>query len=417
VSVFLFKLGTAVRLAVDSVLAHKLRSFLTLLGVIIGVSSVVLVGAAVDGLGLYALENTSKVFGSETYVVAQIAVVGRLDRKQFHEKQRYNKALREDELDYLNETTGGQILYSAYRQTREDVKSGGQTYEGANIIGCAAAMPEIRDITLVDGRFFAHQEDRNRAMVAVIGDDLRKEFFEGRSPLKQRISIKGFDFTVIGVQERIGAFGGRENDNQVYIPAEAYKRLFGPASRGMGIFAKPRPESGLALEDALDVTRVALRTRFHTRPGAPDNFDSVTPDSIRAFIDSLVGLIKAVIVPVTAISLVVGGIVIMNIMLVSVTERTFEIGLRKSLGARNSDIMLQFLVEAVLLAAIGGSIGLLIGFTIARGLSAAFDLKLPLGLGYVLLALGVSTVVGVLSGWYPARRAARMDPIAALRAE
>ena len=414
---FLYKLSTAIRLAVDSILAHKLRSFLTLLGVIIGVSSVVLVGAAIDGLGLYAEEMTSKAFGSDTFLVARIATIGHLDHKQRIEKLRRNKEIREEELAYLEETTGDRILYSPYRTTQEDVKSGNLAYEGASIIGCAAAMPEIRDITLVDGRFFTDQEDKNRQTVAVIGDDLKNLFFPGLSPIGRTITIRGLDFTVLGVQERLGSAGGREQDNQVYLPAGSYTRVFGSARNGMAVFAKPRPLSALTLEDALDITRVTLRTRFHTKPGAEDNFDTITPDAIRAFIDDILGLIKAVVVPVTALSLVVGGIVIMNIMLVSVTERTFEIGLRKALGARNSDIMLQFLIEAVLLAAAGGAIGLVVGEVLAQGASMLFDLKLSLGLGYILLALGVSTIVGVASGWYPARRAAALAPIAALRAD
>ena len=166
-----------------------------------------------------------------------------------------------------------------------------------------------------------------------------------------------------------------DSDNSVYIPDSVFTRIIGPA-RSISIFARPRPESGLNLEQGLDVTRVALRTRFKTRPGAVDNFDFLTPDSIRAFIDQILGLIGAVIVPVTMISLVVGGIVIMNIMLVSVTERTREIGIRKSLGARQSDILLQFLIEAVFLSVLGGLMGLSLGYAMATGLSIAFGVAL-----------------------------------------
>lgn len=173
----------------------------------------------------------------------------------------------------------------------------------------------------------------------------------------------------------------------------------------------------MTLETALDITRVALRTRFRTRPGEADRFDTVTPDAIRSFIDQILGLISVVVVPVTCMSLVVGGIVIMNIMLVSVTERTREIGIRKSLGARTSDIRLQFLLEAVLMAAVGGAIGVLTGAALTQALAQIFEISLRITLGYVFLALMVSSAVGIASGWYPARRAARMDPIVALRAE
>jgi putative ABC transport system permease protein len=183
------------------------------------------------------------------------------------------------------------------------------------------------------------------------------------------------------------------------------------------LFARARPDSGLTLDEALDRTRAALRNRFKTRPGKPDNFDTLTPDTIREFIGQIMALIGAVVVPITCISLVVGGIVIMNIMLVSVTERTKEIGVRKSLGARHRDLMLQFLLEAIFLAIIGGATGLALGASVARVASIVSGVRLPVTPAYVALALFVSTAVGILSGWYPARRAARMDPIEALRAD
>ncbi len=215
-------------------------------------------------------------------------------------------------------------------------------------------MADIRDIGVVDGRFFTEQEDRSRAFVAVIGDTVRTTLFPGdASPLGQIVRIEGIEFTVIGVQERLGSAFGRDQDNSIYIPdhrLQPHVRSRATASRSS---AGRRPGSGLDLEDALDETRVVLRTRFHARPGQPDNFDTLTPDAIRGFIDQLLGMVAAVVVPVTCISLVVGGIVIMNIMLVSVTERTREIGIRKALGARHGDIMMQILIEAVVLASAG----------------------------------------------------------------
>jgi putative ABC transport system permease protein len=162
---------------------------------------------------------------------------------------------------------------------------------------------------------------------------------------------------------------------------------------------------------------VALRTRFHARPGQEDNFDTLTPDAIRGFIDQLLSMVAAVVVPVTCISLVVGGIVIMNIMLVSVTERTREIGIRKAVGGRRSDIMLQILIEAVVLATLGGACGVGLGAVATMLLGRIFDLSLHITLGYVALSLAVSSIVGIASGWYPAARAAKMDPVVALRAE
>ena len=415
-SSFRYKLFTAIGLASSSLRAHKLRTFLTLLGIIIGVTSVVLVGAAIEGLGNYAEITTSKAFGSETYLIAQIANVGRMTRKERAEKLRVNKQIRGEDVSYLRLTTGDQILYSPYRTRIEDIKRNETTYQGAAILGVAANLPDIRDVVLTDGRFFTEQEEATRQNVCVIGDEIREKLFMGVSPLGRKITVRGAEFTVLGVQEKLGSAGGRAQDNSVYIASEVFTRLIGPANN-ITIFAKPRKETGLTLDQSLDITRVALRTRFRTRPAQADNFDFLTPDSIRAFIDQILGLIKVVVVPVTMISLVVGGIVIMNIMLVSVTERTREIGIRKSLGARRSDIMLQFLIESLMMSMLGGMIGLGLAYLLTVVLSIAFEAPLEITGTYVFLAIFVSSTVGVISGWYPASKAAKLDPVEALRAE
>jgi putative ABC transport system permease protein len=416
VSSFRQKLLTAIGLAASSLRAHKLRTFLTLLGIIIGVTSVVLVGAAIEGLGNYAEVTTSKAFGSETYLIAQIANVGRLTRKERAEKLRVNKQIRPDDLEYLRLTTGDQILYAPYRTRIDDVKRDDITYEGAAILGTGAVLPSIRDVVLTDGRFFTEQEEQTRQYVCVIGDEVREKLFVGVSPIGGKITVRGYEFTVLGVQEKLGNAGGRSQDNSVYIPSAVFTRIIGPANN-ITIFAKPRPGTGLTLDESLDITRMALRTRFRTRPGQADNFDFLTPDSIRAFIDQVLGLIKVVVVPVTMISLVVGGIVIMNIMLVSVTERTREIGVRKSLGARKSDILLQFLIESLMMSLVGGLVGLGLAYVLAEGLSIAFNAPLEITGAYIFLAIFVSSAVGVISGWYPASKAASLDPVEALRAD
>lgn len=412
----IYTFQTASSLAFASLRAHKLRTFLTLLGVIIGVGSVVLVGAAIEGLGNYAEETTSKAFGSESFQVGQLLQTGRLSRRERADKLKYNRRIRPDDYLYLKQTTGDRILYSPYRQRPEDVKAGDQTLEGVILIGVAAQLAEIREINLTDGRFFTEPEEASRTPVAVIGEQVRATLFPDVSPIGRTIKIAGYDFTVIGVQEKIGGLGGQSQDAVAYIPAPMFTRLYGN-ERSMVLFARARPGSGLSLEEALDLTRVSLRSRYKTRPGAPDNFDTLTPDSVREFIGRILGIIGAAVVPITAISLVVGGIVIMNIMLVSVTERTREIGVRKSLGARQSDLLLQFLFEAVMLSVLGGAIGLTGGALVARAVSVIAGVKLEVTLPYILLALIVSGGVGILSGWYPASRAARLDPIQALRAD
>jgi putative ABC transport system permease protein len=398
-----YQLVTAASLALDSIRAHKLRSFLTLLGVIIGVASVILVGAAIDGLGVYAENVTAKAFGSDSFLVAQVASVGRLSGRQLAERQRKNKRIRPDDVAYLRAVTGGNIIYSPYAQHTEDVKGENQVYEGGNILGASYTLPEIRDVPVETGRFFTETEERMHKPVAVIGQDIRTTLFHDASPLGRTIRVAGVEFSVIGLLERQGSSFGRSLDDPVYIPVSVYYQMYG-SQRGSAVFGKARPGTGFTMDQALDTARCALRSHFHAQPGQEDNFDTLTPDSVRTFVDQILGVIAAVVVPVTCISLVVGGIVIMNIMLVSVTERTREIGIRKSLGARQGDIMLQFLTEAVLLSLVGGLVGLASGALIAAALSALFGATLKITFPYVLLSIFVSS-------------AARLDPVVALRAE
>jgi putative ABC transport system permease protein len=406
----------AFRLAIDSIRTHKLRSFLTLLGVIIGVASVILVGAAIDGVGVYAKESTSKAFGAESFILARVAGNG-MSRREYFDHLKRNKPIGNDELRFIKAEVGGDVLFSPYHNHTSDVKRENLICEDTNIFGVSADMPAIRDVDLSDGRFFTDAEERARVPVAVIGQTVRDQLFAaGSSPLNKEIRVDGIDFQVVGVLAKLGSSFGQDQDRILYIPTGAFDRLYGPGL-GYAIFARPKPGSGLSLDQALDETRVALRTRFHEAPGEQDKFDTITPDAVRGFIDQVLGLVAAVVVPITCISLVVGGIVIMNIMLVSVTERTHEIGLRKSLGARHNDIMMQILIEAVVLAVTGGGMGIAIGALLTFALGRIFSLSLYISPAYVVLAIGVSSIVGIVSGWYPASRAAKLDPVVALRAE
>ena len=376
----------------------------------------ILVGAAIDGLGAYAQGVTATAFGTESYLVAQIAAVGRMSRRDYMEKLKRNKLIRPEDLTYLRQTTGERVIYSLYSQRTEDIKGDNQLYEGASVIGASYTLPDIRDVPITDGRFFTETEEQMRRPMAVIGTDVQQVLFGDASPVGKKLRIKGIEFTVVGLLQKQGSSFGRNLDNPVYVPASVYLEMYG-GQKGISVFGRARPLTGLTFDEALDMTRAALRAHFHALPGKPDNFDTLTPDSVRGFVDQILGIIAAIVVPVTSISLVVGGIVVMNIMLVSVTERTREIGIRKSLGAKQSDIMLQFLTESVILSITGGALGLALGALVAGGLSLLFGLSLRVTLTYVILSISVSTLVGILSGWYPARRAARMDPVAALRAE
>jgi putative ABC transport system permease protein len=410
-----FRLMSGLGLAWDSLRAHKLRTFLTLLGIMIGVASVILVGSAIDGLGLYAEQSTAKTFGSESFVLQQVTNAN--SRKEFFDKLKNHRELKLADERYLELMNGDNALYSAYRNSTIDTKRDNLTSENTIVIGAEADLPDIRDMVMVEGRFYSATEVQNAAFVAVIGDDLKNNLFpSGASPIGKTFKIQGLDFTVVGVQERLGSSFGRSQDNAASIPITTFNRLFGPG-RSIAIFGRPRPSSGKTMQEALDLTRVALRSRFHQKPGQPDKFDFITPDAIREFIDNLLKLVAAVVVPITSISLVVGGIVIMNIMLVSVTERTREIGIRKSLGARRSDIMTQILIEAIIMAFAGGAFGVGAGAVVTKILTMTLGATLRVTPTYVILSVFVSGAVGMISGWYPASKAAKLDPIVALRAE
>ena len=412
---FRYDFVNALKLAWDSIRAHKLRSFLTLLGIIIGVASVIIVGSAISGLSTYAEQSTAKAFGSDSYLVAQIA--GARSRKEFLDKMKKNKQISLEDDRYLQSINSENTIYSPYRQQTVDIKREGLICDESSLLGVSASLADIRDIGIVDGRFFTDQEERTRMAVAVIGDETKSILFPGiSSPLGKSVKINGVDFVVVGVQEKLGSAFGRSQDKSAYIPITVFDRLYGK-SQSLAVFGRPKPGSGLTLEQSLDLTRSALRSRFHAKPGKPDNFDTLTPDAIRGFIDTLLNLVAAVVIPVTCISLVVGGIVIMNIMLVSVTERTREIGIRKALGAKRSDVMLQILSESVVMAFMGGALGVTLGAVFTELISKLFEVSLRITWPYVLLSLFVSSSVGILSGWYPALRAAKLDPITALRSE
>lgn len=401
-------------MARESVLAHKLRSFLTLLGVIIGVASVIMVGAAVEGLGVYAEQSAAKTFGTDTFLLAQVA--GAVGRRQYYDKLRRNRPIRWDDLKYLEATTGDRVLYSPYMARPLEVKAENRIFDDGLVQGVSWTLAILRDVSTSEGRFFTPEEERNRAPVAVIGEDVRATLFPTGSPIGRKVKLQGIDFTVVGVQEKLGNVMGGLRDNAVFIPATVYRRMFGTPD-SITLFARGRPGLGLTLDEALDVTRSALRARFRLRPGQPDRFDTLTPEAVRTWTQNILGMISSVAIPLTSISLVVGGIVVMNIMLVSVTERTYEIGLRKSVGARPLDIRMQFLFEAVLLTGAGGIIGLLAGTVGAKALEQVLGATLPVRWHYAMLALLVSGMVGIAAGWYPAARAAKLDPVVALRAE
>jgi len=407
-------LGNAFGIAVDTLWSHKLRSALTVLGIVIGIAAVVLVGATLEVVRTTAVRTTTQTFGADTFVIAQVASIGDLSRKELADKLRRNPEIYRREAQELGARLRETTRTAATLQAVADVKAGNRTFLAATVLGSDAAIQDIRDIRMENGRFFTEEESRRAAAVAVIGWDLADELFPFGSPLGKQVRIRGRTFTVIGTQEKQGSSFGSSLDRNVYLPLTAFEKIWG-SRRSVTVFARPR--DGMPFAAAREDARMALRLMRRLKPNAPDNFDILIPEAGRSFLARLAGIIGVAIVPISSVALIVAGIVVMNMMLVSVTERTREIGVRKSLGARNRDVLAQILFESALLTVLGGAAGLFLSYLGTIALSRAFEAPVTIPPGYAFMALGLSAAIGLGAGYYPARLAARMPPVEALRAE
>jgi putative ABC transport system permease protein len=407
-------LANALFIAIDTLWAHKLRSALTVFGIVVGIAAVVLVGAALEALSAFAVATTAQAFGTNTFLISQVASVGGLTRKQLSEKLRKNPEIYRWEAEALAGRVGEDAQIAPTLQSLADVKAGNKTFLAASIVGATANIQVIRDVRLSRGRFFAEEESRRALGVAVIGQDVADELFPALDPIGKQFRLEGRPFKVIGIQEKQGASFGTSLDRNVWIPLPAFEKIWG-SRRSVTIFAQPR--SGRGFTEVREETQIALRAMRRLRPNAGDNFDILIPEAGRDFLSQLTSMIGLAIVPISSVALLVAGIVVMNMMLVSVTERTREIGVRKSLGARNRDILAQILFESALLTIVGGCLGLLISFLGAFGLTGIFGTRVGLPLTYVALSLCLSGAIGIGAGLYPAWLASRMPPVEALRSE
>jgi len=405
------------KLAVAAIWAHKLRSALTLLGMIIGVMAVVVVYSLIQGFNTYVDEKIAGI-GAKSFTVQRFNPLEDFkDTDTIAAAQRRNKELTMEDYWYLRERASLIGRFGARaRGTPSEVKRGEQILEDVFVSGATAAIADIENRDIADGRFLIDAEDEAAQRVAYIGADVATKLFPVSSPIGQEISISGLPYRVIGVETARGTVFGIPQDTFILIPLKTYSNNFGGLIRQRSLYFVATSKTDDQFNDAVDEARFLMRIRRKLGAQEKDNFGIVTPDAITGLRDRLFGTIFIVAIAVPSIALLVGAIVIMNIMLVSVTERTKEIGIRKSLGARQMDILKQFLVEAVALSAIGGAIGVTIAWIIGRVLTAMF-FPTFLSLGAVFIAVGVSMAVGVMAGVFPAWKAARLDPIEALRSE
>src|SRR5215510_3528563 len=401
----------AAKIALQSIFAHKLRTFLTLIGIIIGVASVVIVGASISGLNTYVVTAVSKMLGVNHFMIARFAFQGRRTPEQWERAMRRNKRLYIEDYEWLRDNCKSCLEVGATAGASVNLKHNGHETFFTNIMGVTANMVDIEDKTIAEGRFIAPHEVDHSALVCVIGAEVKEKLFEGRDPIGQTLKIQNAPMTVIGVEEKRGTFMGQSMDNHLYIPLLTFGHLFG-RRQSLAIHGKA---SGIdTFPYTIDEARMVMRNRHKLIGEEEDTFGLVNTGDLRGSIDQFTGAIALVVTPITLLSLLVGGIVVMNIMLVSVTERTFEIGLRKAVGARRKQILVQFLIESSLLAAVGGALGLLLAAGVSWGISALTSFPMTITIWYILLSLSVSGGIGLIAGIYPAYKASRLDPIVAL---
>ena len=398
-------------MALASLWANKLRTVLTLLGVVIGVASVIAVMTLINGANRYVATKVNR-YGADVFTISQQPAIITsyseyiqyqkrkvISIEQFHAVQ--DGCKRCEQVGALQATTG-KVVYGRQNSTDTVVR------------GYTTLMAEMQNLNIVEGRDLTQADEDHAAHVAIIGSDVEENLLLNEDPIGKELRVGGVPYTIIGLGEKQGKTLGQSQDNWVAIPLTSYQRTYGTA-KSVTIYSKGG--SGAAMEAASDEARQIMRSVRHDRPGEPDSFTLETNNTLAGLFTQIADGFGAVALAMAVISLVVGGIVIMNIMLVSVTERTREIGVRKALGARGSDILMQFLMESATMALLGGAIGVITGIAVAEGVTIALGFPSSPAVWSIFAGLFVATSVGIFFGVYPARKAARLDPIVALRSE
>jgi len=406
----LHELLEGILIAFRAIRANKLRAFLTLIGVVIGVATVIAVVSVINGMNNY-VSNKINSMGSSTFIVDRF---GLITSEEDYFKALRRKKLTLKDLDAIKRYCQDCLDAGAHAEMMVNAKYGALYLEDIWAFGATANFIEISDLDIASGRGFTDDDDRHRRAVCVIGPDVADNLFRGQDPLDKDIKIDRYYFRVIGVGTRRGSFLGQNQDNWVAMPFKTFSKYYG---KRLDLTLHVRATSVSTMEEAQDQVRLILRNRRGDKYKDPDSFGIFTAASLMELYNNFTSTAWIVLVGVSSISLVVGGIVIMNIMLVSVTERTREIGIRKAIGARRKDILWQFLVESVTLAALGGFLGIVLGVGLALIIGKFTPLPAAIEAWAVIAGLLIAGSVGIFFGLFPAVRAARLDPVECLRYE
>lgn len=398
-------------IALQTMAAHKLRSFLMLLGVILSVSTLILVVSLVSGMNGYVASRIANL-GSNVFLVLQYPIIS--DAKELLKATRRNRKITWEDYQLLHDNLKLPKAVGVQANGSANLRTERQSMEGVDLRGVTANVGDMDVEEVATGRYITDTDNQHRDMVCMIGADVADKMFGNIDPLGKILTVDGQQFTVVGVAKKIGSTFGQSQDNFVYIPVETWLKIYG---RNTSLHINVQTRGAEWTSRTQEEARSLMRARRHLSPNEEDNFGILGSDNLMGLWKQLTGTLATSMVGLVSIFLVIGGVVIMNVMLASVTERTREIGIRKSLGARKNDILLQFMVESTVMALVGGAIGVAIAWILAVIVRNATPVPMSVPVSAVVVAITISSAVGMFFGVYPARKAARLDPIEALRFE